>query len=35
MNSVLRGILWPSLRSPHYTLGEKIRLWHAVVLWPQ
>ena len=29
MNSVLRGILWPSLRSPHYTLGEKIRLWHG------
>jgi len=29
MNSVLRGILWPSLRSPCYTLGEKVRLWHG------
>ena len=29
MSSVLRGIIWPSLRSPHYTLGEKVKLWHG------
>jgi len=27
MTSVLRGIVWPSLRSPHYTPAEKARLW--------
>jgi len=41
MNSVLRGIFWPSLRSPHYTLSEKIRLWRSKlasgvsVLWDE
>jgi len=41
MNSVLRGIFWPSLRSPHYTLSEKIRLWRGKlasgvsVLWDE
>jgi pimeloyl-ACP methyl ester carboxylesterase len=29
MSSVLRGVILPSLRSPHYTLGEKMRLWHG------
>ena len=29
MDSVLRGIFWPSLRSPHYTVSEKIRLWRG------
>jgi pimeloyl-ACP methyl ester carboxylesterase len=29
MTSVLRGIVWPSLKSPHYTLGEKARLWRS------
>jgi len=29
MNSVLRGVFWPSLRSPYYTLGEKVRLWRG------
>jgi pimeloyl-ACP methyl ester carboxylesterase len=29
MTSVLRGIIWPSLSSPHYTPGEKIRLWRG------
>jgi pimeloyl-ACP methyl ester carboxylesterase len=29
MTSVLRGIVWPSLKSPHYTLGEKARLWRG------
>jgi pimeloyl-ACP methyl ester carboxylesterase len=29
MTSVLRGIVWPSLMSPHYTLSEKARLWHG------
>jgi pimeloyl-ACP methyl ester carboxylesterase len=29
MNSVFRGIFWPSLRSPHYTLSEKIKIWHG------
>ena len=27
MHSVVRGVFWPSLRSPHYTPGEKARLW--------
>ena len=41
MNSVLTGIVWPSLRSPQYTLREKIRLWRGKlssgvsVLWEQ
>jgi pimeloyl-ACP methyl ester carboxylesterase len=29
MNSVIRGIFWPSLRSPHYTLSEKIGMWRG------
>jgi pimeloyl-ACP methyl ester carboxylesterase len=29
MTSVLRSIVWPSLRSPHYTPGEKVRLWRG------
>ena len=29
MTSVLRGIVWPSLRSPRYTPGEKIKLWRG------
>lgn len=29
MSSVLRGVIWPSLRSPHYTAGEKIGLWRG------
>jgi pimeloyl-ACP methyl ester carboxylesterase len=29
MRSVLSGVIWPSLRSPHYTLGEKVRLWRG------
>jgi pimeloyl-ACP methyl ester carboxylesterase len=29
MASVLRGIFWPSLRTPHYTLGEKVKLWRG------
>ncbi len=29
MSSHIRGVFWSSLRSPHYTLGEKIRLWHG------
>ena len=29
MNSVLRGIVWVSLRSPRYTPGEKAGLWHG------
>jgi len=29
MTSVVRGVVWPSLTSPHYTLGEKIRLWRG------
>ena len=41
MTSVLRGIVWPSLKSPHYTLGEKIKLWRgkrssgASALWDE
>lgn len=29
MTSVVRGIFWPSLSSPHYTPGEKARLWRG------
>ena len=29
MKSVLTGIFLPSLRSPHYTPGEKVRLWRG------
>ena len=29
MTSVVRGLFWPSLRSPHYTPGEKARLWRG------
>jgi len=29
MTSVLRGLFWPSLWSPHYTPGEKARLWRG------
>jgi pimeloyl-ACP methyl ester carboxylesterase len=29
MTSVPRDIVWPSLTSPHYTLGEKIQLWRG------
>lgn len=29
MTSVLRGIVWPSLTSPNYTLGEKVKLWRG------
>jgi pimeloyl-ACP methyl ester carboxylesterase len=29
MTSVFRGIFWPSLSSPCYTPGEKIRLWRG------
>jgi len=29
MNSVLRGVVWPSLLSPRYTLAEKARLWRG------
>jgi hypothetical protein len=29
MNSVLRGIVWASLRSPRYTLEEQAGLWHG------
>ena len=41
MKSVLSGVIWPSLRSPHYTLSEKIRLWRgklssgASALWDE
>jgi pimeloyl-ACP methyl ester carboxylesterase len=31
MTSVLRGIVWPSLMSRRYTLGEKIGLWRGKV----
>jgi hypothetical protein len=27
-----RGIFWPSLRSPHYTAAEKLRLWRGKLL---
>jgi pimeloyl-ACP methyl ester carboxylesterase len=29
MTSVIRGLFWPSLSSPHYTPGEKARLWRG------
>jgi pimeloyl-ACP methyl ester carboxylesterase len=29
MNSVIRGVVWPSLRSTRYTPGEKVRLWRG------
>jgi pimeloyl-ACP methyl ester carboxylesterase len=29
MRSVLTGVIWPSLRSPCYSPGEKIKLWRA------
>jgi pimeloyl-ACP methyl ester carboxylesterase len=29
MKSVLSGVIWPSLRSPQYTLSEKIRMWRG------
>lgn len=29
MSSHIPGIIWPSLRSPHYTLAEKVRLWRG------
>jgi pimeloyl-ACP methyl ester carboxylesterase len=29
MKSVLSGVFWPSLRSPQYTLGEKIKMWRG------
>jgi len=29
MRSVLTGVFWPSLRSPQYTLAEKVRTWRA------
>jgi pimeloyl-ACP methyl ester carboxylesterase len=41
MTAYLRGIFWSSLRSPHYTLSEKIRLWRgklasgASALWEE
>ena len=41
MQSVLSGIFWPSLRSPQYTLNEKIKMWRGKfssgvsVLWDE
>jgi pimeloyl-ACP methyl ester carboxylesterase len=41
MRSVLTGVFWPSLRSPQYTLAEKVRTWRAKaaagvsVLWDE
>jgi pimeloyl-ACP methyl ester carboxylesterase len=29
MTSVLPGLFWPSLRTPHYTAAEKVRLWRG------
>jgi pimeloyl-ACP methyl ester carboxylesterase len=29
MTSVVRGLFWPSLTSPHYTTSEKARLWRG------
>jgi pimeloyl-ACP methyl ester carboxylesterase len=40
MTSVLSGIVWPSLTSPHYTAREKLNLWRGKLsagvsaLWP-
>ena len=31
MHSVLRGVFWPSLRSPQYTPAEKIRTWRGKI----
>ncbi len=41
MTSVLSGVFWPSLRSPQYTLSEKIKMWRGKhlsgvsVLWDE
>ncbi len=41
MKSVLSGVVWPSLRSPQYTLAEKAKMWRgklssgASVLWDE
>jgi len=41
MRSHISGVIWPSLRSPQYTLGEKIKLWRGKlssgvsVLWDE
>ena len=41
MRSHLSGVVWASLRSPHYTPSEKVRLWRgklasgASVLWDE
>ena len=29
MRSHISGVFWPSLRSPQYTLGEKIKMWRG------
>jgi pimeloyl-ACP methyl ester carboxylesterase len=29
MSSVLHGVIWPSLLTPHYTIAEKISLWRG------
>ena len=29
MKSVLSGVFWPSLRSPQYTLSEKVKMWRG------
>ena len=29
MTSVLSGIVWPSLKSPHYTAREKLNMWRG------
>jgi pimeloyl-ACP methyl ester carboxylesterase len=29
MESVLSGVVWPSLRTPQYTLAEKARMWRG------
>jgi pimeloyl-ACP methyl ester carboxylesterase len=41
IKSVLTGVFWPSLRSPHYTPAEKLRMWRGKltagvsVLWDE
>jgi pimeloyl-ACP methyl ester carboxylesterase len=41
MKSVFSGVVWPSLRSPQYTLAEKAKMWRgkvssgASVLWDE
>jgi pimeloyl-ACP methyl ester carboxylesterase len=41
MTSHISGVIWPSLRSPQYTLGEKIKMWRGKlssgvsVLWDE